>query len=258
MKKGVEIFLIIMIVFLFLVSFCSVGYIFYDKSKGSDVESPSTPSNSVLRQDEVLSSKNESLTYNNQEHQLKVDYVETVLKSGTDSSPSYNGTGKYKVYLDNNLVDTIDAWNGAEDTAYDDIKFMRNMKFDVFNDKYLMIFYEQNLKSSPGFYANFYGDGKVLKTLAIVSPDRIIEDSTGKKLTTLENVKIVDSTISYYDACSFSSKNCKVGEENSNCYEVSLVTASFDGVKVDKKVVNTVKGLPNKFEEESSDLKYCE
>ncbi len=258
MKKGVEIFLIIMIVFLFLVSFCSIGYIFYDKSRSSDVESSSIPSTQVLRQDEVLSSKTESLTYNNQEHKLKIDYVETVIKKVSVDSLLYNGTGKYKVYLDNNLIDTVDAWNGAEDTVYDDIKFMRNMKFDVFNDKYLMIFYEQNLKSVPGFYANFYGDGKVLKTLAIVSPDRIIEDSTGKKLTTLENVKIENSTISYYDACSFTSKNCKVGEENSNCYELSLVTASFDGTKVNKKVVNTIKGLPNKFEEESSDLKYCE
>lgn len=258
MKKGVEIFLIIIIVVLFLVSFCSVGYIFYDMTKSSDVDSPSTPSTQVLRQDEVLSSKTESLTYNSQEHQLKIDYVETVIKNEIGGGLSYNGTGKYKVYLDNNLIDTIDAWNGTEDTAYDDIKFMRNMKFSVSNNKYLMIFYEQSLKSSSGFNVNFYGNDKLLKTLSIVSPDRIIEDSNGKKLTALENVKLENSTISYYDACSFSSKNCKVGEENSSCYEVSYVTASFDGVKVNKKVVNTIKGLPNKFGEESLDLKYCE
>lgn len=242
MEKKTNKGLIVLIVILIVLLLASVSYICYDKFVNKDTKSKEE----IEKQEELVKensfklediectgtqtcTKIVKLAYNNKNHEVKL-----IKKASSDQKFTI------EVYVDNNLVDTLNGGNPEEtinDTKLNQMINELDGYIYVLDGKYLAIVYRQE-GATPSWYLKFYNETtpSLEKPILVASyGSSLIKDD--KELTVLSALEFNGSSIKYWDIyCNNNNDDQTIAAQ----YEVT-----FDGTKVTKKVgeiLNDVEG----------------
>ena len=243
MEKKTNKGLIVLIVILIVLLLASVSYICYDKFVNKDTK----PKEETGKQEELVKensfklediectgtqtcTKTVKLAYNNKNHEVKL------LKKS-----SSNQKFTIEVYIDNNLIDTLDG--GQPEEIINDTKLNQMINeldgyIYVLDGKYLAIVYRYE-GAKPSWYLKFYNETTPSEEKPILvasyGSSRVKDD---KDLTDISSLEFNGTSIKYWDIyCNGSNDEDQISAAQ---YEVA-----FDGTKITTKVgeiLNDVEG----------------
>jgi len=231
--------LIITLIIIFtLIGTCSTGYIIHDKHIKEKTQNNKKQTNQSTK-NKSLKEKTYTINYNNQEHQVRIEYIEKIDIIEDEEEKN----GYYQIYIDNKLINTELTLGYVSEEEYDtvrkDIMDLNEVQIKTLNNKYLVIVLPQ-IQMKISYTAYFYNDNKMIKSV-VLQPAGTggYDNKTEANLTSIEQVKFNNDNIQYYDYCSLTPET----EDENGPYKISFVTLTFDGTKINKKIENTVNDI---------------
>jgi len=234
MEKKEKTLIIVLIVFLLAVSLSTAGYVIYDKFlKPAPKENTINNLNNTSMGIEPYT-KTISVEYNNEKHKVAIEH--TSIKKNTEN---LNYT-EYNIYIDDALIGTKKAFQeyqySEEKTENrlpsEDIRSMKNAEVYVMDNKYLVIVLP-SVEQKESYTAYFYNGNKEITQTEIINGFTTFVNKDNKEILTIDTIEFDGTSLKYYDKCSYQSKTG----------QISYISTTFDGTKLNKKVLRTETGI---------------
>lgn len=236
-SKGL-IALVVVLVVLLIGAFSYIGYDYYTDQKNEEEsfsnadKTESLVMENAFRLKDVKCEYNDSscekevkVAYNNENHVIKIKGTESVKEKLGEKS--YATEVKYELYIDNSLVDTINAGPTTEESA-----IISEFNFDgyvyIFDGKYLGFLMNYVSTGGSGYQLNIYNDGtKVLDNPVTIDAAAQSFEENGSDLDGIDNIEFDGTTLKYWFL------DCN------NRTSVIRLGLTFDGTKTTIKVLET-------------------
>ena len=207
-SKGL-IALVVVLVVLLIGAFSYIGYDYYTDQKNEKEsfsnadKTESLVMENAFRLKDVKCEYNDSscekevkVAYNNENHVIKIKGTESVKEKLGEKS--YATEVKYELYIDNSLVDTINAGPTTEES-----EIISEFNFDgyvyIFDGKYLGFLMNYVSTGGSGYQLNIYNDGtKVLDNPVTIDAAAQSFEENGSDLDGIDNIEFDGTTLKYW------------------------------------------------------------